>query len=251
MNENKLVAHRGDNTNFPENSYAGFESALKAGALYIEFDIQMNVDGSLLIFHDINFKRVGNEDDAENERNNDISIFDTTEERLKTLSMHEPDRFAEKHFPTEVPHLSDILKLLNLYPNAHAFVEVKRESLVRWGMSKVVDKILHALKGFESQATIISFSSSAIKHVQQNSSFPTGLVFYQYKDGIRDIATILQPDYLICAYTIFPEKEALWEGDWKWMVYSVNDITIIRDIINNRDEISLIETDNISLMLVQ
>jgi len=239
MNANRLVAHRGDNTNFPENSYAGLEAALKAGALLIEFDLQMNADGSLVVFHDFDFKRVGNDNS---------SIFKMTDEQLKSLSIHYPDRFKDKYNPTRPPYLQEILELLKRYPKAQAFVEIKRESLAYWGMPEVVDKVLAALKGFESQATVISFSLSAIKHTQQHSKFRTGFVFYRYNDLTYNNANILQADFLICAYDILPEKEALWKGNWQWMVYSINDVSLLEQVAK-RDEISLIETDDISLML--
>ncbi len=257
MNINKLVAHRGDNTNYPENSYAGLEAALKAGALSIEFDLQMNAEGSLLVFHDIDFKRVSYKSNASREDGiehidsmgeNYTSIFEITAEQLKSFSVHQPDIFDNKHYPTRVPYFTEILELLKQYPKAHAFVEIKRESLAYWGLSEVVDKVLAALKGFESQVTIISFSLSAIKYTQQHSKLRTGFVFYQYNEYTHNNAKILQPDYLICAYNIFPEKEALWKGDWQWMVYSINDISTMEKVIK-RDEISLIETDDISLML--
>lgn len=239
MNSNKFVAHRGDNTNYPENSYAALEAALKAGALYIEFDIQMNLDGSLLVFHDVDFKRVSN-------HNN--SIFEVSNKQLENLSAHEPDHFGEKYFPTPVSFLDDILELLKQYPKAQAFVEIKRESLAYWGLSKVIDKALVALTGFESQVTIISFSSSAIKYTQQQSKFRTGFVFYRYNELTHNIANILQPNFLICAYSIFPDKNTLWEGDWQWIVYSINDLPTMKKALK-RSEVSLIETDDISLML--
>jgi len=74
MKVNKLVAHRGDNTHYPENSLASIESALKAGALNIEFDIQMNADGSLIALHDSDFRRTSN---------NHSSVFTTTDAELK------------------------------------------------------------------------------------------------------------------------------------------------------------------------
>ena len=239
MNANKLVAHRGDNTHFPENSFAGFEAALKAGALYLELDVQMSAEGSLLVFHDTHFKRVGHRD---------LSIFDISDKQIKKLSMHEPKRFGDKYLPTYVSRLDDILTLLKQYPKAHAFVEIKRESVARWGLVQFVDKILEKLKGCESQTSIISFSSSAIKYTQQNSKLRTGFVFYQYNEGTQNIATILQPNFLICAYAIFPEKKQLWKGGWEWMVYSINDVLIMQEALK-RDEISLVETDDIRLML--
>ena len=239
MITNKLVAHRGDNTKHPENSYAGLEAALKAGALFIEFDLQMNLDGSLVVFHDVNFKRVGDDNS---------SIFEVSNEQLKHLSIHQPDRFEGKYNPTQAPYLEEVLELLKQYPQAHAFVEIKRESLAYWGLSKVLDKVLATLSGFESQVTIISFSLSAINYTQQHGQFRTGFVFYTYDECNYNIANILQPDYLICNYDVFPEKETPWKGNWRWMVYSINDVDMMQQVVK-RDEISLIETDDIGLML--
>ncbi len=238
MNANKLVAHRGDNTNYPENSYAGIEAALQAGALFIEFDVQMNADESLLVFHDINFERTANKS---------ASIFETTDQQLKTFSIHEEKRLGETHYPTHVSHLEEVLALFRRYPNAHAFVEIKAESLSYWGLAKVMDKLHETLKADSSQITIISFSYEALKYTQQHSKLKTGLVFNQYNESIKKNAYDLNPSFLICPYTLFLKYD-LWDGDWKWMVYSINDINQMKEAFKLKT-LSLIETDNIQLML--
>ncbi len=43
---------------YPENTLIGIEAALKCGAPYVEFDVQCTVDGVLVVFHDIELKRV-------------------------------------------------------------------------------------------------------------------------------------------------------------------------------------------------
>ncbi|WP_417815466.1 glycerophosphodiester phosphodiesterase [Thalassospira alkalitolerans] len=48
----QLVYHRGDNTNAPENTFASAESAISAGADYIEFDVHESADGVLYVIHD-------------------------------------------------------------------------------------------------------------------------------------------------------------------------------------------------------
>ena len=238
MNVKKLIAHRGDNTNFPENSYAGFEAALQAGARFIELDIQMNSDSSLIVFHDDTFNRTCDKKG---------SVLKANDKDLLSVSAHQPLRFDDKHFPTRIPFLSEILALLKKHPKAHVFVEIKEESIDLWGVSKVMDKIFAALKGYKNQATIISFSQDAIKYTQQQSPLKTGLVFRHYDKKHEKIAHALKPDYMICAYRIIPEK-ALWKGSWQWMVYSINDASLLKKILA-RKEIDLIETDNIQTML--
>lgn len=238
MDANRLVAHRGDNTNYPENSYAGIEAALLAGALFIEFDIQMNADESLVVIHDADFNRTANFN---------ASLFDTDDHNLKSISVHEPKNFGEGHYPTHIPHLHEVLKLLDHYPKAHFFVEVKVESLKRWGLSKVMEVLLIDLKKHQSQVTIISFSKEVLEYTNHHSKIKTGFVFLKYDSNTHKISTKLKPNFLICSHLIIPEKD-LWKGNWDWMVYTLNNIQAMKQALKRKD-ILFIETDDISLML--
>ena len=238
MDVKKLVAHRGDNTNYPENSYAGIESALMAGARYVEFDIQMNADETLIVFHDGDFKRMAN---------HDASIFETSDQAMKEISIHEPDQFGEKHYPTHVAHLSEVLTLFEHYPNALALVEVKRESLEFLGLEKFMRKLLALLKKSSAQTMVISFSDKALKYTQQHSELKTGFVFKQYNDANQRIANALKPDYMICPYHIIP-KSKLWKGKWLWMLYTINGVVLAEQLFE-RGDIGFIETDDIHLLL--
>lgn len=238
MNPNRLVAHRGDNTHYPENSYAGIEAALLAGAHFVEFDIQMNADKSLIVIHDPDFKRTANINE---------SLFSTNDHDLKSISVHEPKRFGEQHYPTHIPHLSEVLELLKRYPKAHYFVEVKIESLKQWGLSEVMDKLLSTLNPYRNQITIISFSAEALEYTHTHSKLNTGFVFRQYDKRTQKIAKKLKPRFLICSFLIIPGHD-LWKGDWQWMTYSLNDTEIMQQTLKRKD-IQLIETDDISLMI--
>jgi len=238
MDANRLVAHRGDNTNYPENSYAGIEAALIAGALFIEFDIQMNADGSLVVIHDADFNRTANIN---------ASLFDTDDHSLKSVSVHEPTKFGEEHYPTHIPHLKEVLTLLDRYPKAHFFVEVKEESLKQWGLSKVMGELLIILKKYQNQATIISFSREAIEYTNSHSKIKTGFVFLKYNNNTHKISIKLKPSFLICSHLVIPDKD-LWKGNWDWMIYTLNNKHAMEQALKRKD-IQFIETDNISLML--
>lgn len=238
MDTDKLVAHRGDNTHFPENSYAALESALKAGAKYIEFDVQMIADGTLIVFHDKDLIRlVGNQ----------TSIFDMNNADLISMSVHFPSKFSEKFNPTYIPTLKVILSLLEKYPMSHAFVEIKQDSISHFGLNKVMDALLKVVKPYSKQIHIISFNCEAIEYTHSNSNIKTGLVFDFLNNKIKESAKQLKPDYLICPYDAIT-NESLWEGDWQWMVYSINDVEHLKEAFN-REGISLVETDNIRLMV--
>ncbi len=238
MDAKKLIAHRGDNTNYPENSYAGIESALRAGALFVEFDVQMNADKTLVIIHDTDFKRTAN---------NPAYLFEIGDTEMRTISIHESHRFGERHYPTHVSSLSEIMALFARYPKAQALVEIKRESLWQWGLDVFMKPFLKALEGHEAQSTVISFGLDALEYTKKHSKLRTGLVFYDYQTSNLEVAKKLKPEYMICSHLVLP-KEKLWEGDWTWVIYSINNIVDAKKILG-RGDVDMIESDDIVLLL--
>lgn len=57
LQEVLVVAHRGDWRNFPENSIAAIESAIKMGVDIAELDVQRTKDGHLILMHDATLDR--------------------------------------------------------------------------------------------------------------------------------------------------------------------------------------------------
>jgi glycerophosphoryl diester phosphodiesterase len=53
-----IGAHRGDSAHWPENSQAAFESAIAAGADFIETDVRLTRDGVPVACHDADFARL-------------------------------------------------------------------------------------------------------------------------------------------------------------------------------------------------
>lgn len=54
----KIIAHRGDSANHPENTQASWESAYAAGADAVEVDIRFSSDGVGVCAHDSNLQRL-------------------------------------------------------------------------------------------------------------------------------------------------------------------------------------------------
>jgi len=234
MKLNKLVAHRGDNTHYPENTHASIKAALDAGAFFVELDIQMNASQSLIVFHDDDYMRMAGIEK---------SVFETNDAEMQNISIHQPDKFGDKHDPTRVSLLTEVLNLLKEYPQAKMFIEVKQQSIDHWGIEIVMQKLLECLKDFQQQAIVISFNRTVLTVIHDESTLKTGLVFNQYKQKHLDAAFKIKPDYMICPYKIIPE-EKVWQGNWKWMVYSANDMELAKKLLK-RGDIDLIETDDI------
>jgi len=239
MDAKKLIAHRGDNTHRPENTLIAVEAALKAGAIAFEFDVQMNADKQLVAFHDEDVKRMTGDNTAK--------IWEVDDTEMMQLSVHEPEQFGEQHRPTRITHFDAMIDLLRRYPEAQAYVEIKEESLKYWGNDFVMDKLLKSLKGFESQATVISFSAEALAYAKANSNFRIGFVFEEHSQKFKETALSLKPEYMITWYKVLPDGP-LWQGDWQWMVYTVNDAELAKELLA-RGDIDLVETDDIQMML--
>jgi glycerophosphoryl diester phosphodiesterase len=53
-----VIAHRGASADEVENTLPAFEGAIRAGADYVELDVQASADGVLVVFHDLNLGRL-------------------------------------------------------------------------------------------------------------------------------------------------------------------------------------------------
>ncbi len=239
MDTNKLIAHRGDNTNYPENTLKAIEEALKAGATSFEFDVQMNADKSLVAFHDEDFSRMSG--------NYDEKIYAVSDDEMSRISIHEPKQFGKQHYPTRVSHIDEIIALLKRYPDVQAYVEIKSESMEHWGVEFVMKRLLEKLKGLEKQAIIISFNVAALTYAKSHGDLRLGLVFEDYSEAYKAIANELQPEFMICWYKILP-NEKVWSGNWKWMVYTINQVDLAKSLLK-RGDIDFVETDDIQMML--
>jgi len=139
----------------------------------------MAKDGELVVIHDDNTRRTASH--AE-------SVFDLTSEQLQHISVHYPDKFNTEHEPEPVPTLRQALSLMAQYPLATAFVEIKEESFQRFGLAKVMDKLILDLADYSAPFYVISFSFEAIHYLQQHSNYKTGWVVKKYNQQYRDQA---------------------------------------------------------------
>lgn len=233
-----LVAHRGQMEHYPENTLVALEAALECGAGYIEFDVQCTADAQLVVFHDTELKRTtgvsGN-------------LFEMSLEDLQNIRAHEPTRFSLAFFNQRIPKLSDVVRLLQHYPKATAFVEIKEESLQHFGTETVMPNLLKALEIIHQQCVIISFDADAIRYVGQHSDFACGWVLQQYNEPNLKLARQLQPDYLIVNHRKIPSNQEPLQGEWHWMVYDITDPELALHYASFN--IPLIETRDICTLL--
>lgn len=232
-----LVAHRGYMRRYPENTLPALEAAMDAGACWVEFDIQMCRDGEFVVLHDDNFARTAAVD---------RSVFDVDSETID-LSVHEPQRFADRFAPTAVATLTAVLSLLGRHPAARAMVEIKQESIEHWGLDTVLEKLLGPLQARQPQCALIAYNRRALEWFRQRTSVPVGWILRAYDDSHRIQAESLRPDFLICNQTRIPGEARPWPGPWQWVLYDIVDPD--QAMAWAARGVSLIETADIGTML--
>lgn len=207
-----LIAHRGDAANFPENSLAAVKGALHCGLSWVEVDVQLSADRCPVVIHDVELLRTTGSEGLVGE----LSL-----EELQGLSVHEPERFGSRFQPTPLPTLSELVQLLAGFPQARLFVELKHESLQRFGRDKVLRAALESLGELAHRCIIISFDADVLRRTRRVSNLPIGWVLQDYDTRSRALARALAPEFVFVNGDKVDEAQPLWPEKWQWAIYEI------------------------------
>jgi len=110
----RIGGHRGAAAEAPENTLAGFERALRAGADYIEFDVQLSADRVAIVFHD---------DELDRTSNGQGPVGD---QPVATLAGLDAGTWFDQRFAGErIPTLAEVLTWIERRPGIGATIEAK------------------------------------------------------------------------------------------------------------------------------
>jgi len=234
-----FVAHRGEPVSWPENSLAGYQAVLEAGADFIETDIQITADGVAVLNHDPTTLKITGVD---------LQITATDFADLHKLSAGYADRFGERFSDFRITRLDELVSLLKDWPQVQVFVELKQATLTACGIDKVVEEVMAVIQPILPQCILISFNHDVLGYIRKRHTVPIGWVLHEWSETSQVMATSLSPDYLFCDYKHLPATPApLWDGPWFWAVYTVNDASDVPALINRG--IDLVETDVVRQLL--
>lgn len=135
------IAHRGASGRAPENTHAAFAAALALGAQAIELDVQLSVDGELVVIHDETLERTT--DGAG-------PVGDRTAAELAALDAG--SWFAPEYRGERIPRLADVIAQVR----DRVILNVEIKSARDLG---VVEPKLAALVAAERAAEWVVFSS--------------------------------------------------------------------------------------------
>lgn len=235
----QLVAHRGNAYEFPENTLPALRSALELGATHIEFDVQLSSDRVPVVMHDAALRRCAGLD---------RDGLEMKWAELQDVCVGEAERFGERYADVCIPSLAQIVELLSSFPQATAFVELKRASLLKFGHELMVQRVSEVLKPVAAQVVLISFDLPAIHHAQKTTHYSVGWVLSEYSSLTELKAQATVPNYLFCDRLKLPNDDSrLWRGPWRWAIYEVTTRAVAQQLVSRGAH--LIETMEIRRML--
>jgi glycerophosphoryl diester phosphodiesterase len=238
----RLVAHRGSPSTYPENTLPGIEAAVESGTRWFEVDVQFTSDFIPVVYHDDTLLRVSGADE---------SILESPLSRLRELNASYPERFGDKFAEVPIITLELLWHKLSKWDDVQIFLEVKKHSLEHFGREPVMNALLKSIEehGLEdSIGAIISRDDGAMVYARERSGLPIGFVLPEYSEKYRARCQRYVPDYLFVKSTRLPTESAeIWKGNWKWVVYTVNDPSEAESWFELG--IDMVETDQIDTMM--
>lgn len=171
-----VIAHRGNSSAAPENTFVSFESALAAGATLVECDVQMTGDGHLVVIHDPTLDRTS-------DRTGDVRRMTLAEVQAADVSC--PGSFGSTFSPQRAPTLGEVLDYLK--GRAKVLLEIKKESskpdsdeFERQVAAEIVRSGYRLSPDLRTDIALLSFSTTILgRFVEILPEAPRGHLFYR------------------------------------------------------------------------
>jgi glycerophosphoryl diester phosphodiesterase len=234
----ELVAHRGYALHYPENTLIGIEAAIRAGARFVEVDVQLGADKVPVLFHDRTLDRLCRAKGM---------IHRYTREQLKAFHVFEFERFGYKFAQNPITTLAELGALLARHPQVTAFIELKRVSIEVFGVQAVLDNVLRSLAPVLSQCVLISYNVPVLAAARKQGYQRVGAILERWHHRRNADVQAIHPDYLFCDAVDLPRFGDLEKAGAKIVVYEVTDPQVALKLAKRG--VSFIETFAIGEML--
>jgi glycerophosphoryl diester phosphodiesterase len=168
----QIVAHRGASGYAPEITLEAYRLALEMKADFVEMDIRMLRDGTLVAIHDPDVKRT---------TNGTGRISEFTPGELKVLdagswfNKANPQKARPEYAGLQVPTLHEIINLVKESP-AGFYIEIKDPEMYSPDFESSLLSVIHNAR-LQRRTRILSFSAASIRKIKAlDSSIQTALL---------------------------------------------------------------------------
>lgn len=231
-----FIAHRGYASAFPENTLIALDAARRAGAKYVEVDIQLSADRVPVLFHDRDLKRLCQQTGA---------IHDYAFSQLEKFNVTDIEKFADKFADNKITSLSDFIEYLKQYPELNAFIELKRSMIKQFGEDVVLSIILPLFEGMRDQISFISYDQAILKTIHDTTGYASGIVVDDWHDINKDANWM--SEWLFCSAEGLPEDDDELAVEAKIAVFEVGNTALANTLLARG--ICYLETFRIKEML--
>ena len=181
----RIIAHRGNSSEAPENTTASFESAIGAGATLLECDVQMTADGHIVVIHDPTLERTGG-------RAGDVRSLSLAE--VQSADVCCAGLFGAAFSPQRVLTLGQLLA--SIKGRARLMVEIKKDSsqegsdvFERRIAAEIVKSGVRVTPDMETDVALLSFSTRVLERMAQVlPAPPRGHLFYRDPEDVMSAA---------------------------------------------------------------
>lgn len=214
MLRDRLVAHRGFQKYYPENTLLALSQAVAAGARRVEADILLSADLKPVLYHDPGLQRISG-------RRGKVQDKSLTE--LIALPAHEPRRFGDRFIDETIAPLDAFAEWLLRQPTVTAFVEIKAEAIAFAGVERVYRAVSQQLAMVADQCVLISFDHGFMAHVRRADWPHCGVVLNHWSDLSSTDIGVCQPDYVLCNARKVPRRVDLGAIVATTVIYEIAD----------------------------
>lgn len=238
----KLVAHRGYQAKYPENTALSLTRAIEAGAIFIELDVQFSADRLPIIYHDVDLLRVSGID---------LPVFAANRADLLNQPAYEPARLGNQFIDEKISPLETVVDILAANPQVTAFVEIKDESIDHCGRETIIQSVMEILQPVKQQSVIMSFDYP-LAIAARKAGWPLVAVVLKSWDDLQhpELALAL-PDYIYTNYKIIPDQYDLYNSPQltgtRLVAYEVGTTTLGRTLLGRG--VDMLETFEIEALL--
>ncbi len=240
MIKHHLIAHRGWQHRYPENTLPAIAAAVQSGCSHVEIDIQLTADLVPMVCHD---------DELDRLCHSELNINRCTREQLNALSVYEPDRFDEQYLGTTFLTLADCVDFLKHHPKVTLYAEIKQESLREFGQATVVQILYPLLEAIVEQCVVISFDIPVLAAFKDRGWPRVAPVLSNWEQAFTPELGALQPSLLFCDVDLLSESRQAVDLPFPAAFYEVGNYSQARQLL--AQGAALIETFNIGELISQ
>ena len=175
-----VIAHRGDHTQYPENTLDGYAMAAKNEADYVEIDLRTTSDNQLVSMHDGSVNRMTNGKGL---------IKDLTLQQIEALKVNPRSNTDTANY--RVPTFEQILKLCR--NKIHIYIDFKEADATA---------TLTMLKQYHMEKQVLVYINKPSQYTDWRKTDPTMPLMVSLPDSVKNPASLqlflnkYQPDVL-------------------------------------------------------